>query len=62
MVSADAKFNEITKNGIEAKQITRLPTREMVIKLKKHLESVPIGKLDEALLEALFLDDFALGL
>ena len=62
MVSADAKFKELTGNGIEAKQITRLPSREMVRKLRKQLEKIPIGRLDEALLEALFLDDFALGL
>lgn len=60
MVSADAKFKEITGNGIEVKQITRLPTVESRMRIKKKIENV-LGKLDTDILETLYNDeDYAL--
>lgn len=54
MVSADAKFKEITKNSIEATQITMLPQREIIERLKKKLGKAVLESLDMDLLEALF--------
>lgn len=62
MISANSKFMEITNSKLEVKQITKLPTVETRMKLKKRLESL-LSKVDSDIVNSIFSnEDYSLSL
>ena len=62
LISANSKFMEFTNGKLEAKQITRLPTTETRMKLRKKIESL-LSKMDSDIVNAIFSnEDYSLSL
>ncbi len=62
MVSANSKFMEITNGKLEVKQITKLPTVETRMRLRKRLESL-LSKVDTDIVNSIFSnEDYSLSL